>query len=257
MIHDISITIVNYHNEDEIARAVDSIEQHTDPAIKKQIFLVDNNGYEGEDSPALVAISERYQDVCVITAADNIGFGAGHNLVLPHLDSRYHLIANPDILLTEDSLSILIRFLEEHPDCGMVVPRIVGTDGELLSVYRRTPTRRDLFFRRFAPGLSKERMAYHTMQDMNYQEPFQVPFAQGSFLLIRTEIFTWLGGFDPRFFLYMEDADLCRRVNGVSKLMYTPDTSVIHDWRRASKKSLRLFLTHLRSVRAYFKKWGH
>ena len=114
----------------------------------------------------------------------------------------------------------------------------------------------DMFIRMFLKGAFKKRQAYHTMQDMDYTKVFEVPFAQGSFLLIRTELFKQLKGFDERFFLYMEDADLCKRLNQISRLCYCPYTTVIHKWEMGSHKSARLFKLHVQSMISYFCKWG-
>jgi GT2 family glycosyltransferase len=83
-----------------------------------------------------------------------------------------------------------------------------------------------------------------------------VPFAQGSFLVIQTDLYKQLKGFDDRFFMYMEDADLCKRVNEVSVVRYFPDTAVVHKWEKGSHKSMKLFKIHLQSMYRYFKKWG-
>ena len=94
------------------------------------------------------------------------------------------------------------------------------------------------------------------MYDADYTQPFQVPFAQGSFLVIKTELLQELKGFDERYFMYMEDADLCKRVNEVSKVMYFPGTTVKHKWEKGSHKNRKLFKIHLNSMKQYFKKWG-
>ena len=164
-------------------------------------------------------------------------------------------IVNPDILLTEDSFLTLMGFLEKT-GAGMVVPRLTDEQGELQSVYRREPTLLDMAIRMFFPSLFKKRQSYHTMQDMDYGKPFRVPFAQGSFLVIRTELFRELGGFDNRYFMYMEDVDLCRQVNIKSSLWYCPKTSVIHKWERGSHKDWKLLKLHLTSMFQYFRKWG-
>jgi len=90
---------------------------------------------------------------------------------------------------------------------------------------------------------------------LDYAKPFEVPFAQGSFLVIKTELFKKLRGFDERFFLYMEDADLCKRVNNVSNLLYCPETFVIHKWEKGSHKNFALFKLHVSSMVKYFLKW--
>lgn len=248
---DISIAIVAYNNEEDVRQAVESIVRHTCPELKKKLYIVDNSS-----SPnGLSSLSEEYGEVSYFKMPKNLGFGEGHNYVLPMLDSRYHAIVNPDILLTEDSLRVLIEFLEGS-GAGMAVPRLVGTDGSLQAVYRREVTVLDMGVRMFVPFCFRKRQAYHTMQDMDYEKPFLVPFAQGSFLVLQTELFVRLGGFDSRYFMYMEDVDLCRRVNACSSLYYCPDTQVIHRWERGSKKDAGLLWQHIKSMFRYFRKWG-
>ena len=137
----------------------------------------------------------------------------------------------------------------------MVIPRIVDEEGNIQKVYRREISIQDMFIRMFCSKLFPRKMDEITLQGKDYSKPFQVPFGQGSFLVIRTELFKELDGFDDRFFMYMEDADLCKRVNQKSKLMYFPDTEVIHRWEKGSHKSIRLFKIHIKSMIKYFKKW--
>lgn len=248
---DISITIVAYNNEEDVKKAVCSILEHTALDIQKKIYIVDNSSQEN----AIERFSEQYPEVQYEKPGRNLGFGGGHNYVLGQLDSKYHAIVNPDILLTEDSFRSLMDFMEKQ-QAGMAVPQIVDEKGELQAVYRRELTVFDMGIRMFLPGCFKKRQAYHTMQDMDYTRPFQVPFAQGSFLVIRTELFRQLEGFDSRYFMYMEDADLCRRVNQCSSLYYCPDTSVIHKWERGSHKDAGLLKQHIISMLRYFGKWG-
>ena len=247
---DLSIAIVAYNDEEDVVNAVESIERCTPSSVSKTIYIVDNS----EERGTLSELSNRYPDVKYEFSNENLGFGKGHNSVLGRLDSKYHAIVNPDIILNEDAFSKLIEFMEEG-EYGMCVPRITDEEGNLLAVYRRELTVFDMFIRMFLKVGFKKRRAYHTMQDMDYSLPFEVPFAQGSFLVIRTELFKEINGFDERFFLYMEDADLCKRVNEKSKLMYCPYTSVVHKWEKGSHKSLKLFLLHVKSMLLYFKKW--
>ena len=267
---DLSITIVSYHNEEDVKKAVASIEEHTPSSVSKQIYIVDNaeeakqhSGKEAaqnreqtmRSSNGLAELEKQYKDVMYLPTGKNIGFGGGHNYVLEKLDSKYHAIVNPDIILEEDAFSKLIAFMEDE-SIGMCVPRLVDEEGNLLSVYRRELTVWDMFIRMFLKGKFKKRQAYHTMQDMDYTKPFDVPFAQGSFLVIRTELFRQLKGFDERFFLYMEDADLCKRLNQISRLCYCPNATVIHKWEKGSHKSKKLFKLHVQSMISYFCKWG-
>jgi len=248
---DLSITIVAYNDEYDVINAVESIERCTPSFLSKELFVVDNSTKDNSLSNLLAG----YPDVSYIRTGENLGFGKGHNQVIDKIDSKYHAIVNPDIILKEDAFSKLIKFMDET-GCGMCVPRITDEEGELLKVYRRNLTVFDMFIRMFLKTGFEKRRAYHTMQDMDYSKSFQVPFAQGSFLLIKSELFKTLGGFDDRFFLYMEDADLCRRVNEVDKLLYCPEASVIHKWEKGSHKNRKLFKLHVQSMIRYFKKWG-
>ncbi len=248
---DISIGIVAHNNEADVRAAVASIERYTGKEIQKKIYIIDNSTQANQ----IRQLETEYEDVCYTSTGGNIGFGGGHNYIMPELDSQLHAIVNPDIILDSDAFRVLLDFMRDE-SIGMCVPRILDEDGNLQPVYRRELTVADLFIRMFAKHFFRKRQAYHTMQDMNYNKPFDVPFAQGSFLVIRTELFRSLGGFDERFFLYMEDADLCRRVNEVSVLRYCPWASVIHKWERGSHKASHLFRLHLKSMRSYFQKWG-
>ncbi len=249
--NDISIAIVAYNDEPDVRMAVESIERCTSKEIDKHIYIIDNSESENQ----LKELAGQYTDVSYISTGQNLGFGAGHNFILEQLDSMFHAIVNPDIILTMDALGILMDFMKNQ-DIGMSVPRLLDEEEQMLCVYRRELTVADMFLRMFAKGCCKKRQAYHTMQDMDYGKPFMVPFAQGSFLVIRTELFRKLGGFDERYFLYMEDADLCKRVNQVSKLWYCPAASVIHRWERGSHKSRKLFRLHVKAMFTYFRKWG-
>jgi hypothetical protein len=248
---DISITIVAYNNETDVKDAVRSIMEQTNGKLSKKIYIVDNS----TEANQLSSLAEEYADVVYQRPGENLGFGGGHNYVLPELDSQYHAIVNPDILLTEDSFSVLLSFMEQS-QAGMAVPRLLDEKGNLQAVYRRELTVFDMAVRMFFSAHFHKRQYYHTMQDMDYGKPFLVPFAQGSFLVIRTELFRELGGFDERYFMYMEDADLCKRVNKVSSLWYCPGTAVIHKWERGSHKDIRLLRIHISSMFQYFRKWG-
>lgn len=256
----LSASIVAYRNYDEIVEAIESMERYTDKAITKTVYIIDNTECvteedykKREDFKAKLA---KYPDVEFRTKNENMGFGKGHNLVLDELDSEYHAIVNPDILFNEDAFSKIYAYMKEHQEVGMVIPRLTDEAGELQHVYRKELTIFDMFIRMFMKNKFQKRQAEHTLQHMDYTKEFEVPFGQGSFLVIQTELYKKLEGFDDRFFMYLEDADLCKRVNQVSKLMYFPDATVIHKWEKGSHKNKKLFKIHVQSMWKYFCKWG-
>ncbi|MBP5224254.1 MAG: glycosyltransferase family 2 protein [Lachnospiraceae bacterium] len=254
---DLSISIVVYRDAEAAERAVRSIEEQTAVSVTKALYVIDNGAAEyAGDREGFRAFLRQYPDVTYIAAPENLGYGAANNLVLPLLDSDFHAVLNPDIELREDAFSSILDFMRQKEDCGMVIPRLTDEEGRLQKAYRRELTVADLVIRYLFPNGFRKRQDRHTMQDMDYTQPFCVPFGQGSFLVIRTELFRKLKGFDERFFLYMEDADLCRRVNEISSLLYFPGATVIHGWERSSYRDKTLFRIHLRSMRQYFSKWG-
>ena len=253
----LSISIVVYRKYDDVIEAVDSIERQTSNQLKKIIYIVDNS-QSGAIAPERMAFEKRmkqYPDVVYIDTQENLGFGKGHNYVMDRLQSQYHAIVNPDIVLEEDAFSTLISFMEEN-NAGMAIPKLINEQGELLDAYRREPTVFDMYLRMFTKKAFEKRRGYHSMKDQDYSKAFQVPFGQGSFLVIKTDLWKQLNGFDDSYFMYLEDADLCRRVNQVSKLMYCPNATVIHKWEKASHKNMKLFMIHAKSMFTYFNKWG-
>lgn len=257
----ISISIVAYNCSKDVLSAIESIEKCTSSLIEKKIYVIDNSEECADESGLILGeMLREYEDVEYIFNGKNIGFGAAHNIAIKkaaeEFKSDYHAIVNPDILLTEDTFARLMSFMDKNPDCGMVIPRILTEQGELQKAYRRELTVSDMFIRMFIKGGFAKKRAAHTMQDMDYTKAFVVPFAQGSFLVGRTKLLSELGGFDERYFLYLEDADLCKKVNDISSVMYCPDTSVIHKWEKGSHKNAKLFRLHLSSMIKYFRKWG-
>lgn len=261
----ISLSVVLYRDYQTPAAMIRSLMQFTDSELQFCIIAVDNSDIHADDT--LLADRDRFvsefskldsstHQFRYVDAHANLGFGKANNVALGMVDSQYHVFVNPDILFISDALTALKAFMDAHPDVGMCIPRMVDADGKPLKVYRRGITVLDAFNRMIFKNRLHKRDYWHTMGDEDYSKPFQVPFGQGSFLFSRADLLKRLGGFDDSFFMYLEDADLCRRVNQVSKLVYCPDTTVIHQWKQESHKNLCLFTEHMKSYITYFRKWG-
>lgn len=267
----ISLSVVLYRDYRTPAAMIRSLMQFTDSRLQFQIIAVDNSNLDSGDplaeernrfvnefsnddvGPGAAPIAHRFLYVDV---HENLGFGRANNVALNMVNSQYHVFVNPDILFIDDTLTTLKSFMDAHPDVGMCIPRMVDTEGHPLKVYRRDITVLDAFNRMFLKNRLRKRDYWHTMSDEDYSKPFRVPFGQGSFLFARTKLLKQLGGFDDSYFMYLEDADLCRRVNQVSQLVYCPDAVVVHKWEQGSHKNPRLFKEHLKSYAIYFRKWG-
>lgn len=254
---DLTFSIVAYKNYDQIINAVNSINKFT-KKYSKEIIIVDNTEQACiKDYSDQINNLENLNDVQLIQNKNNFGFGKANNIALQHAIGQFFVICNPDILLIEDSFSKIIPYLKKNSQIGAVIPRLIDQHHKIEPVYRRELTPIDVIIRYIHPfGLFSNRRAYHTMQDMDYSKPFQVPFGQGSFIVIKTSLMRKLNGFDERYFMYVEDADLCKRINQVSQLEYYPYTSVIHLWEKGSHKNLKLLKWHMQAMIKYFNKWG-
>ena len=250
----VSGCIVTYNNKDKIARTIESVLAQTQ-GVKFTLYVVDNASTDGTAQ----FIKETFPSVVVIESERNRGFGAGHNQVLPFLESKYHVVINPDILLQSDVISELCDYADEHESAGLLSPRICFEDGREQMLGKRSPTVRYLGDHWFHKGDEPSKtMIEYCMLDLPQDKPFPITNATGCFMFFRTDLFRALGGFDERFFMYLEDCDIARRVSeseGYEALHY-PMATVTHLWERASKKSKKLLLIHIKSILTYFLKWG-
>lgn len=253
----LSACIVSYCDYDEVCAAVRSVLAHTPGALA--LYVVDNASPDG--CGARLAETDFGDDrVTVLCLPKNLGFGGGHNAVLPRLASQVHFILNPDILLETDVLHELTDWLLAHPEAAMATPQLYFPDGRIQHLPRRKPTPWALFARQLAPRMPgsvfEKADRHYTMQDEDLTTPRPIEFCTGSFMAVRTEVFRKVGGFDEDYFMYVEDADLTQKVLRCGKVYLVPQYKAIHAWHRAPMRDAGKFKMQLGSMLRYFKKWG-
>ncbi|MDR2647778.1 MAG: glycosyltransferase family 2 protein [Oscillospiraceae bacterium] len=248
----VSGCIVTHNDEYTIGATLRTLLQSTQ-SVDLELFLVDNHSKDNTVAVAEKAAPEAH----FLCNTKNIGFGAGHNKIIHNLQSKYHVIMNPDILLDQDAIGIMARYMDDHPDVMLCSPRIVfpitGIDQVL---GKRNPTLRYLLASRLRfLKPAKAILDEYAMCDHDLTKPIEIENASGCFMMIRTDIFKQVGGFDERYFLYFEDCDLTRTLGLHGKTIYYPDAAIQHVWNRESKKNLRLMLVQIQSMIRYFRKW--
>ena len=197
--------------------------------------------------------------VQVLCLPENVGFGRGHNAVLGKLHSSVHFILNPDIVLTGDILQPMAEWLLAQPGAAMATPQLHYPDGRLQHLPRRKPTPWLLLARQLAPkfgGAFKKADDHYTMQDEDLTAPRRIEFCTGSFMAVRTDVLQKIGGFDPAYFMYVEDADLTQKVLREGTVWLAPQFHAVHAWHRAPMRDAGKFKMQLVSMGRYFKKWG-
>lgn len=248
----ISCSVVSYHNPPgQIADVLRSISA----ASGIVVTLVDNSR---DDSLAAVArqFAARY-----IHRPENPGFGAAHNIAIEEAVascSAYHIVINPDVSFGPEVIPSLHAFMDAHPDIGLVMPDIRYPDGSQQHLCKLLPNPVDLFVRRFLPTLYRfsGRLDAYEMRASGYDRTMDVPALSGCFMFLRTSVLRKTGGFDERYFMYLEDVDLSRRIGRVARTVYHPAVCITHAYQKGSYKSSVLLRRHVRSAIRYFNKWG-
>ncbi len=193
----------------------------------------------------------------------NKGFGAGHNVVINKLISNseiseFHLIINADIFFEENVIEKIFEYMKKHGEIGQIGPKIKDLEGNFSYTCRLFPKPSNLVFRRFLPFKNIiYKMDYdYEMRWANFDRIMEVPILSGCFIFSRVSALKEIGGFDERYFMYMEDYDLCRRIGQKYKVIYYPEVEIFHEHGRASYKSKKMMMFHIKSAIKYFNKWG-
>ena len=258
-IDSVTVGIVTYNSAPTIRQTLDSLIA-ANAARAVVIFLRDNGSRDGTLT-ILADYARRDERIKLVGQGDNIGFGSGHNEILRSHAGSVHIICNPDIVVRQDFFDISLTFLVNNPDVGLMSPKMVGSAGDLQHSNRRHPTVLDLALRRFAPRALQttfaRRIEHYEMADVGYQSVYDVPFCSGALMVCRRDALVDVGGFDDRYFLYFEDADLSRMMQQSGwRTVFNPAVEVVHGWQRGGHRNLRLTAVMTANAFRYFGKWG-
>lgn len=218
------------------------------------VYWVDNSPVQTEVLPIQSA------QVHYIFNGKNLGYGAAHNIAIRESiydDIPFHLVINPDIIITSETLPTLLQFMQQYPEVGIVAPKVTYPNGELQYLCKLLPTPWNVFGRRFLPQkwMQKSNERYE-LRHTGYNRPMNVPYLSGCFMLLRTEAVRKVRLFDERFFMYPEDIDLTRRIHRDYLTVFYPDTTIIHQHEKASYHSPKMLWIHVVNMCRYFNKWG-
>ncbi len=253
---DISVVTVNYNVKEYVSQLITSL-FNAEGKLKIEIFVVDNGSYDG----SIPFLKKKFGNkIDLIPSGENLGFGKANNLTLDKIKGKYTLLINPDAVVEEDTLEILYEFMESHPDAAMAGCKILNPDGTYAPESKRaipkpaTALWKMIGFDKLFPDSSRFREYYVPWVGEN--ETAEVPAISGSFMFIRSDNFKKIGGFDPQFFMYGEDLDLCLRIREEGgKIYYVPETSIIHYKGESTKKEQFDYTWHFyNAMYLFFKK---
>lgn len=261
---DLTLSIVTFNHESQIHSVIASIIGGMTPLDEMEgdlpdfrIIIIDNASMDNTAQAVLTA-QTRYPGLIEwLPQKFNRGFGAGHNRAIPLMKGQYHVVVNPDVLIPCGALLEMIRFMDTNPDIGLLTPNVVFPDNSQQNLCRRQPSFCDVFFHPTRKSAFLKRKDWFEMRETGYDHVFDVEYATGCFLFFRTEVFLQIHGFDEKFFLFFEDADITRRVNEVSRTAFFPGVQIIHDWPRNRLRKIPQLWVSLRSWMHYWIKWHY
>lgn len=185
------------------------------------------------------------QRLSVIRNQSPKGFGENHNNAFELCDQTYFAIVNPDVDFKENVLSDLIFHRNQH-DADLIAPLSLSLNGSIEDCARSYPTPQQIL----SKLLGKDTSEIDIKVDDDCMQPDWVP---GIFMLVTSDVFKSVGGFDTSYFLYYEDTDLCYRLRSHGHSIYIcPKVTIIHDAQRASHKNARYFYWHVSSMLRFF-----
>lgn len=241
----LSIIIVNYNVRQFLENALTSLLRAME-GIGGEIFVVDNASEDG----SVEMVREKFPGVRLIVNATNAGFARANNAALREASGRYILLINPDTIVQEDTLKVMVRFLDAHPDVGLAGCTILNPDGTLQLACRRSfPTPWVAFTKIMGLSTLFPRSRWFGRYNLTYRNPdetYEVEAISGSFMMIRREAYEKVGGLDEMFFMYGEDLDWCYRVRQAGfRVYYVHETKIIHykgeSTRRSDIDEIRVF----------------
>jgi len=250
----INASIVLYHNEKE--HVLKAMKSFLNTSLDVKLYLVDNSATD-----VLRALADVDERVEYIFNNANLGYGAGHNIAMRKSiaqNALYHLVLNPDVYFQSGVIENIFRYMEQHPDVGHLMPKVLYPDGTNQKLCKLLPTPLDLFARRFIPirSLVDRVNNRYELGFFDYGSIAEIPFLSGCFMFLRVDVLKQNCLFDENFFMYLEDADLSRRVAKISKTILYPEVSIYHEYQRGAHKNKKLLWFFIRSAFTYFGKYG-
>ena len=235
--------IVNYNAGSELRRALESIDREAGGSW--QAVVVDNGSADGSEAAAM-----EFAQVRLIRNSGNVGFARGVNQAIRACPAARIVIMNPDCQLMPGALPPLMAALDADPRCAVAAPLVRNPDGSPQGNARGDPDMltglfgRSSALRRTLPELDVARR--NVIAGTADDAAAAVDWVSGACMLVRRDAFINVGGFDERYFMYWEDADLCRRLRAHGHtIRFVPAASAVHQVGQSSRTA------RTQSVRAF------
>lgn len=260
----VSVIIVNTNQKYFPRMCAEAVEKSR-TNFDYEIIVVDN--HSTDESITILRDMEKQGRIRVVESGKNLGYGKANNLGVEHAQGEFVIISNPDVFVEPDTMQTLVDTMEAHPDVGLAGPRLRYYNGDIQPSCRRYMTFFDLVVKRTPlkkiPAFRK-RLEGYLMEDFDHNRTQDVDLITGAYFIMRRSVYNEVGGFDPRYFLFMEDYDLCLKLHQAGyRVVYHPKSEALHYHKRLSDGNIvwllgrKVFWIHLSSAFKYFRKWKH
>ncbi|MBV9582520.1 MAG: glycosyltransferase family 2 protein [Chloroflexi bacterium] len=250
---DVSIVVLNYNTREHLRACLAAL---CWGSLQAEVLVVDNASSDG--SADMVAAD--FPWVHLIRSPRNGGFAFGNNQALRRARGEAVLILNPDTLMPPDGVTALVNALREHPEAGIIGPKLLRPDGSMHLACRRSfPTPQVSFYRFSGLGRLRPNSPRFGQYNLTYVDPdlpIEVDSVCGACLLVRRSVIERIGMLDERFFMYGEDLDWCLRARQAGwTVRYEPSIVVQHQHGAASRqRALRTNFYFFRAMDLFYRK---
>ena len=239
----LSIIVIEYHSYDEIRN------------LKKLIsygdieFIISSNSQYSEIAHEQIVNDTTWAKW--VFNEKNGGFAYGMNEGMKVAMGDVLVVMNPDVTLLS-SIEPMVQYLQEHPEVGIIAPKIVDEDGVTQDSFRHFVTPWGFLMRQL--GWMKDKGKLHVK---NFKEPVHGDWVIGAFMMCRRDFYERVGGLSEDYFMYCEDMDWCKRAHLAGyDVVYFPDTVIQYKGTRAARHSWKYAKIHIRSLLTYWRKFG-
>lgn len=246
-----SIIIVNYNGPHLISKCLETIEKYL-AEITKEVIIIDNDSHEQN----LAELATKYNYVKVIYLHENMGFGYANNVGSRNASSETLLLLNSDTELIDFSLVEVIKKYNKTSERVMWGIKLIWPDGKFQNSYCRRVTFLNFitnytpiaFFARYFKSITTHKYSFK-----EFDKQSEVDVIYGTIMLLRKKYFEELGGFARKYFMYFEDIDFCDRFrkNYDGKIIFNPESTIIHNVMGSANKKVKLNKNFLKSKYTY------
>jgi N-acetylglucosaminyl-diphospho-decaprenol L-rhamnosyltransferase len=251
---DLAVVVVNYNTGDYLARALASASEAAGDA-GLELVVVDNASTDGSAERAVA----RHPGVRLISNPENRGFAAAANQGIRATSAPFVFLLNPDAEIVAGTLGGFAKVARERPGAGAIGPVVRDPDGSVYPSARRIPSVAEGLGHAFlGPFVPNRWSRAYTIAEWDRRTERSVDWVSASCVLLRREALDAVGAFDERFFMYVEDVDLCTRLHGGGwDVLFSPELEVVHigGVSTGGYRSRRMVVEHSRSIYKYFVKW--